>query len=249
MKDQLKSYVQAEIAKGQRQLRWGMVAFGAVMAILLFTFGAIRSQFTEVIAPSNLAEVAVSEVRRNLPAARDLVEKQLRAAAPAIVRYVADTSVEHAAPMLREGVEAIFDSYSRDLVAYSIKAGDRVFEKMIKQFRGDLADRVRTSVPGRYTPDAIAHELDTAMKQSFEARLESEPKESMGFKLERSVAALHNINAKLKSMAASKSPSRKEQLSKRLIATWWSVVSRSEVPENAVEGMMRGSRTPIRAMP
>mgnify|MGYP001409176552 CR=1 FL=1 len=233
-----KEYLELEISQAERSYRVGVVTLCIICAFLVAYFQWLKSQVREITSPTNLATLAVSEVRRQLPGARDALEQQLTLAAPEIIRYVADKVVNESVPLMRQGIEGLFRDFSKEITLYGVEASAKVFETLVVDSKDDLRERISVG-PGRFTSDNFVEGLDRIIQQELGQRLTDTPVESANFAMSRSLVALNNINARLQEMATTKNMSRHDELGRRLISTWWTLLQRSEAEDSAAEKLIK----------
>jgi len=233
-----KEYLELEIAQAERAFRVGVVTLCILCVLLVSYFHWLKSQVREITSPTNLATLAVSEVRRHLPGARDALEQELKIATPEIIRYVGNKLVTESVPMLREGVEALFREFSRELTLYGVEAATKVFEALVKDNKDEL--RTRASVaPGQFTSDNYVRNLDRIIQNELGQRLTDTPVESASFMMSRSLVALNNINSRLQEMASTNKLSRHDELGRKLITTWWTLLQRTEAENSQAEKLIK----------
>ena len=227
-----RDYLRGELVELRRAFRLGAVTFGCMVVLVAGYFQWMRVQLSEVLEPKNLAEMAVSEARRNLPAARDSLKENIRVAAPEVVEFVTAEVMDEALPMVRESAEALFRDYARELAGFGREAVVKIFHDLIRDHKADLmrpdkhpsaameavlAQRASQRKMGEATPaayvevtgseidtQAIAKRLSRYVGAELGQRLSDTPEETLRQKLDESVKALRRINAHLKQMAEAK---------------------------------------------
>lgn len=233
-----KEYLELEIVQAERAFRVGLITLTIICAVLIAYFQWMKVQVREITNPSNMATLAVSEVRRQLPGARDALEQQLKLATPEIIRYVANRVLNESVPMMRRGVEALFREYSREITHFGVEASAKIFESLVKENKDEL--KARASIAsGLFTSDNFVREFDRVIQTELGKRLTDTPTESASFMLSRSLVALNNINARLQQMASSKNMTRHDELGRKLITTWWTLLQKVEVENSESEKLMK----------
>ena len=233
-----KDYLELETAQAERSFRVGLITLALIGVMLIAYFQWLKVQVREITNPTNMATLAVSEVRRQLPGARDALEQQLKIATPEIIRYVADRVLNESVPMMRQGVEALFRQYSREITHFGVEASAKVFESLVKDNKDELKARASIA-PGQFTSDNFVTELDRVIQNELGRRLTDTPTESASFMMSRSLVALNNINARLQQIASTKNMSRHDELGRKLITTWWTLLQRPEVENSQAEKLMK----------
>lgn len=235
MTNDVKVYVHDDTQKIKKSFRYGMIARVLVVAFALGYLGFLNGQIDEILDEKNLAEVALAEGKRNLPKVATLLRENLTAAAPDIVEKGIDLVIDRSVPMIREQAEKMFGDYSRELAEYGTQQTVAVFREIVKEHKEAIQARKDTE-PGWYTPDRVAQKLSDDMESKLGMRLSSrwndKPEETGAAKLDATYTALKNINFRLKRLADNKDPSRKEELGRRFISSWWSMMSRAEQAAN-----------------
>ena len=237
-------YLEAEIASAERGFKTGVIALIVIALILIVYFQWLKARVSEMIEPGNVAALVTGEVRTNIPKVRDSLKASLQKSTPELVTFVADTVIDETVPMLRSAVEGLFKDYSQELVVLGAEATEKVFEEIVRENKDALRERI-SSGPGMYTTERLVDDLDAMFQRQFALRLNTVPEETVGFKLNQSVIALRNINARLQEMANKSSLSRKDHLGKQLITTWWSLLQDLEPDKTAAEKVLEGRKMPI----
>ena len=96
MSKETQDYLQKEVAELQRGFKFTIGALVLITVLLVGYFEWLKGMVSEIVEPKNLSTLAVSEVRRNLPAARIALETNLTGAAPEVVEFVAEPEVRQA---------------------------------------------------------------------------------------------------------------------------------------------------------
>ncbi len=233
----ISDYLTAEIAAGEKSYRFGLIGLGIVALLLIVYFQWLSGQVKEITSPGNVAAVALTTVRSNIPSVRDSLKKNLKQSAPELVQFVSDTVLDKTVPMLRGVVEGLFREYSRELTHFGVEATAKVFEEIIKEQKDELRERISLA-PGVYTTEQLISDLDGFIAREFVRRLNDSPTETTAFKLKQSAVALRNINARLQSMAKAAPNTKKDALGRKLITTWWTLLQNIEPTETAAEKML-----------
>jgi hypothetical protein len=238
MTQETQDYLATEVAELQKNYKIGLIAMALITVILIGYFQWMKSMVAEIVAPQNLSTLMVSEVRRNLPTARIALQTNLTAAAPEVIEFVANSVLDEALPMMSESARALFREYSRELAGYGKLAAVQSFTEIVKTHKTALAKSRETAEPGMYTPDTISEQLSKTIDAQLATRITETPVESLATKLDESVNALHNINQKLNELSGKKKLTRKEELGRKLITTWWTFLNRSDGPESAQDKLL-----------
>ena len=244
MSDDLQKYLEQESADAERGFKIGVIALVVIAVVLVAYFQWLKSAVAEMTEPGNVAALITGEVRRNIPAATNALKKGLSESAPDVIEAVVDTVLMETVPALRSGAEALFRDYSRELTTLGVEASGKVFESVVKESKDELRAKM-SSDPGMYTTSSLASDLQGFIDREMDKRLNSMPEESMGLKLNQSLVALRNINGRLRSMASGKGKTRKDELGRRLIATWWTMLSSLEPDKTAAEKMLDSRLKPL----
>lgn len=245
MSDDIRQYLAQEVADAEKSFKLGLIAMAVLTVIIIGYFQWLKSQTAEILEPRNLSTLMISEVKRNMPVAREALTDNLTQATPDIVKFITESVVDEALPMVRDIVEALFRDYSRELAGYGTLAMSQAFEEIVASHEEALKAAAGKGEPGRYEPDAIAQELSAAIDVQLAKKLNDRPEESVALKLKESVTALQNINRHLKSMASSKKLGKRDELGKKLITTWWSFLNRHESSATATDKMLDTIKKPI----
>ncbi len=242
MSTSVQGYLEQEIAAGERSAKIGMIGLIVVAIILVCYFQWLRGTITEITEPGNIAALMMSEVKRNIPAAREATKDGLRQGAPQLVSSVVDTVLDKAIPSMRAAVDGLFRDYARELTTLGVESTGKVFEEIVKEHSDELRAKISIE-PGMYTTENLVKDLEGLVKREFVTRLNSIPEETAGAKLRASLVALRNINARLRTLAQ-KSDTRTDELGRKLITTWWSMLQNLEPDKSAAEKMMEGRPMP-----
>lgn len=238
MSNDLREYLEQEVAASERSFKIGVILLAVTAVILIAYFTWLKNRVAEMTKPDNVAELMLSEVRRNLPTAADALKKNLASSAPEITGMVVDTVVDRTVPMMRITAEKLFNQYSIELATIGVDGAQKVFEQIVIENKDKLKERADTAA-GMYTSDNLMADLTRQINEEMGQRLNSLPQETLGFKLDQSVVALRNINHRLKELASSKNLDRKDQLGRQLISTWWTLLQQAETENTtATEKML-----------
>jgi hypothetical protein len=244
MKANAYDYLEQEIASAERGFKTGAIALVVIAIILVVYFQWLKARVTEMTEPGNIAALVESELRRSIPDVRDSMKTSLKRSAPELIAFVADTVVGNTVPMLRAAVEKLFKDYSRELVLLGVEATEKIFEQLIKENKDALRLRI-SAAPGMFTTERLVDDLDAMIQRELATRLNTEPEETVGFKLNQSLVALRNINSRLQEMASQRNLSRKDLLGKKLITTWWTLLQNLEPDKTAAEKMLDARMKPL----
>lgn len=231
-------YLEGELAEHQRSFKLGVVAMILVSILIVGYFQWLKGAVAEMIAPQNIATLMVSEVKRNLPTARDAMEQNLKKAAPEVITFIADSVMDEALPMVTQAARALFRDYSRELTNFGTLAASQVFEGIVTDHKVELAKSKETAEAGFYSPDKIAAGLNGLIEGELGRRMNDRPEESVGTKLDESLNALKNINRHLGELAHKKKTTREEDLGRKLITTWWTFLNQSEPQGDAAAQLL-----------
>ncbi len=241
MSDQVTSYLQSETEGLRKGFKISLVVLVLIALVMVGYFEWLKGKTTEILAPANISNMLVGEVKRQLPTARDAMSQSLKTAAPDVIRFVIQTVMDEALPMVRDAASALFKEYSRELAGFGTLAAVQAFEQIVQMSQTELAKAKETAEPGFYTPDLITTKLTAQIKSEMARRMNDRPEETAGTKIRESLNALHNINDRLKAMAGQKSMSRKDELGKKLITTWWTFLNRADPVVSAEEAMLNSA--------
>lgn len=245
MSADIRQHLEKETLTARKSSTRMIIALVIVVAILVAYFQWLRSQLKVIIDEEALATLVTSEIQRNLPTARDALEKNLKEATPEVIKLIVDRVVDEVIPMIREAGQQLFRDYSKELAGYGVEASARIFEELVKESRDDLAKAKETAEPGFYTPNKIAEGMARLIDLELAKRLTEQPEESLGMKLKESVRALRNIDYRLRELASKKNLERKDQLAKDLITTWWSTLRDTDVDRTVEEQMIGERKMPV----
>lgn len=241
----IREYLEAETEALRKSFKIGFVVLLLLALVMVGYFEWFKSQTAKFLAPDNISTMMVSEVRRNLPTARDQMSQSLRQAAPDVIRFVIQTVVDEALPMVRDAAGALFKEYSRELAGFGTLAAVQSFEQIVQMNKIELAKARETAEPGFYTADRITDKLTKQIEVELAKRMNDRPEETAGSKIRESLHALHNINDRLQQIAETKNLSRKDALGKKLITTWWTFLNRSDTHASATEAMLDQAKIPV----
>ena len=139
---------------------------------------------------------------------------------------------------MRKGVTALFREYSRELTRFGVESTGRIFEEIVVQNKDQIKlDAERA--PGKFTTENYVAALDRIIQSELGKRLTETPTESAHMMLDRSLEALQNINSRLRQMARSRNLSRHDELGRRLITTWWTLLQKIEVEGSQSEKLIK----------
>ncbi len=244
MSDDLHNYLDQEVAAGERGYKTGIIVLVVIAVVLVAYFQWLKSAIAEMVEPGNIASLVTGEVRKNIPVASKALTKSLSEAAPDVIETVVDTVLENSVPTLRRAVEDMFKTYARELTLFGVEATAKIFETLIKDQKDMLRER-KTAEPGVYTSERIVSDLQAYISREMGKRLNSVPEETIGTQLHQSLIALRNINGRLQTMASGKAKTRKDELGRRLITTWWSMLSDLEPDKTAAEKILDSRKMPV----
>ena len=223
----LVEHIEEQIRSTERSTRFG-IAFIVLLCLgITGYFHWMKGQVAEILEPSALAEFAVSEVGRTIPAARGAIEQHLDEAAPQMVELAMQTVVEEAIPALRTEAERLLALQATDLINVTAKASSDIFEEVVKAKASELRAK-KDAGPGIYTSEAFVADLDSAVKAGLGHGLDARVKNKEDA-LAASAQALRNVNAHLEQMAEADSSERKDRLTRRFVTAWWSFLQTSDV--------------------
>ena len=246
MSDQVSQYLGSETAGLRKGFKVSLVALVLIALVMVGYFEWLKGKTAEILAPANISNLLVGEVKRQLPTARDAMSQSLKTAAPDVIRFVIQTVMDEALPMVRDAATALFKEYSRELAGFGTLAAVQSFEQIVQMSQTELAKAKETAEPGFYTPDLITAKLTKQIEAELAKRMNDRPEETAGTKIRESLNALHNINDRLKGMAGQKSLSRKDELGKKLITTWWTFLNRADPIVSAEDAMLnKSTKMPI----
>ena len=246
MSENLQSYMEQEIASGERGFKTGIIVLIVVVVVLVAYFQWLKSAVADMLEPGNVAALVTNEVRRNIPTASNALKTSLSESAPDVIDAVVDAVLLNTVPTMRRTVEGMFQDYARELTTLGVEATEKIFEGIVKDQKDLLRERI-SSAPGLYTSEKIVADLQAFIDRELHKRLNTVPEETMQLKLNQSLIALRNINGRLQAMATGKAKSRKDELGRRLITTWWSVLSNLEPDRTAAEKMLDATKKPVTA--
>ena len=240
-----REYLEAEVEEARKSFKLGLISMAIITVLILGYFHWLKSATAEILQPQNLANVMVSEVRRNMPAARDTLEKELTAAAPAVVTFITQAVMDEALPMVTEAVTALLKDYSRELTGYGTLAVTQVFQEIVRDHRDALANAASQGEVPQYSPNKIAADLATLIEKELGKRISEQPEETLSAKLDQSLIALKNINTELERMSKGKRVTREDELGKKLITTWWTFLNRHDSSDDAQTKMLDTVMKPV----
>jgi hypothetical protein len=244
--DNYRQYVQDEVTAAQKSFKLGLISMAIVAVLILGYFQWLKSAAAEILEPNNLAMVMVSEVRRNMPTARDALEKNLTAAAPAVVTFITEAVMDEAIPLMTDAVTALLKDYSRELTGYGTLAVVQIFQEIVRDHRDALAKAAEGGEVPMYSPNKIAADLSTLIEKELGKRISEVPEETLSAKLDNSLVALQNINTELERMAKrGKRDTRQDDLGRKLITTWWTFLNRHESSADAETKMLDTIMKPV----
>jgi hypothetical protein len=246
MSDDLHNYMEQEIASAARGFKTGIIVLVVLVVVLIAYFQWLKSAVADMIEPGNVAALVTNELRRNIPTASNALKSGLTASAPDVIDAVVNTVLENAVPTMRRAIEDMFQDYARELTHFGVEATAKIFEGIVKDQKELLRERI-SSAPGLYTSEKIVADLQSYIDRELHKRLNTVPEETTQLKLNQSLVALRNINARLQTMATGKAKSRKDELGRRLITTWWSVLNDLEPDKTAAEKMLETTKMPVTA--
>ena len=240
-----REYLEAEVEEARKSFKLGLISMTIVTVLILGYFQWLKSATAEILEPQNLANVMVSEVRRNMPAARDTLEKELSAAAPAVVTFITQAVMDEALPMVTDAVSALLKDYSRELTGYGTLAVTQVFQEIVRDHRDALERASKQGEVPQYSPNEVARDLAALIEKELGKRISEQPEETLSAKLEQSLVALKNINSELERMSNAKRTTRQDELGKKLITTWWTFLNRHESSDDAQTKMLDTVMKPV----
>ncbi len=240
-----KEYLETEVEQAAKSFKLGLISMALITVLMLGYFHWLKSATAEILEPQNLANVMVSEVRRNMPAARDTLEKELTAAAPAVVTFITQAVMDEALPMVKDAVTALLKDYSRELTGYGTLAVTQVFQEIVRDHRDALTRAATQGEVAQYSPNEIAADLSTLIEKELGKRISEVPEETLAAKLDKSLVALKNINTELQRLSKAKRVSREDELGRKLITTWWTFLNRHETARDAETQMLDTVMKPV----
>lgn len=246
MSDQVyRDYLESEVEEAKKSFKLGLISMALITVLIFGYFHWLKGAAAEILEPNNLANVMVSEVRRNMPAARDTLEKELSAAAPAVVTFITQAVLDEALPMVTDAVTALLKDYSRELTGYGTLAVTQVFQEIVRDHRAALARAAGEGEVAQYSPNEIAADLASLIEKELGKRISEQPEETLAAKLEKSLVALKNINTELERMSNAKRVTREDELGRKLITTWWTFLNRHESSDDAQTKMLDTVMKPV----
>jgi hypothetical protein len=246
MSDQVfKEYLEAEVEEARKSFKLGLISMGIITVMIFGYFHWLKSAAEEILEPNNLANVMISEVRRNLPVARDTLEKELTAAAPAVVTFITQAVMDEALPMVTDAVTALLKDYSRELTGYGTLAVTQIFQEIVRDHRDALSRSADQGAVAQYSPNEIAADLATLIEKELGKRISEQPEETLSAKLEHSLTALKNINTELERLSNAQRASREDELGRKLITTWWTFLNRHDSGDDAQTKMLDTIMKPV----
>jgi hypothetical protein len=233
----IQSYLKEQTDKSNKRFRTGLMVRALAVVVACGYLVFLNGQTGEMLEEENLATIVVSEAKHSVPVISSTMKQTLADAAPQIVGEGIDLIIDESVPRLQVEATALFDDYTDELASYGSTQGVDVFEEIVKHHKDTLAARAKQE-EGWYTSDRIAAEISADLERRIGMHMTNrynlQGQESGADKLEKSYVALRNLNDRLKSMAASDSPTRKQVLGRRFISSWWNVMGGVE---DAVERM------------
>jgi hypothetical protein len=223
----IQSYIKEQTDKANKRFRTGLVVRSVAVVVACGYLVFLNGQTGEMLEEENLATIIVSEAKHSVPMISNTMKQTLADLVPQIVGQGIDLIIDESVPRLQAEATALFDDYTDELVSYGSMQGVDVFEEVVKHHKDTLAARAKQE-QGWYTTDRIAAEISMDMERRIGMHMTNrynlQGQESGADKLDKSYVALRNLNDRLKGLASSENPTRKEVLGRRFISSWWNVM-------------------------
>jgi len=233
----LEEYVAAEVESQERGLRISVVLYVVLAAIVFGYFQWLHGFADEVLNEQALATLVVGVGEQTFQSNEADIKTAFKNTVPRMTRDALRTAVVSSLPSLRRSGEELFAQYAREIAGAGSRAATEAFEIIVRDHKVEL-ESLSGAPPGQYThrPPALIH-LEALIEREAGKTLNTRPEETVRAKLEASTRALKNIQKRLESLAQSETGSRKDILTRRLLATWWTMIQTGS-PESAVDKAM-----------
>lgn len=218
------NYLRNETAKAQRNLRVALVAMGVVLVAFIAYFEWLKKELASVLTPESVAELAVNEARRALPAMSEALKSNIRDEAPNVVRFVLQLAVDETLPLLGETFDTHLRDYSFDISEITTQHSQPALSAVLKRYAAE-----HKSGKNKARPISAAH-LATVIEAQLQNELSTSSKPAMAEKLAETSSTLKHINSELVAMAGTRKLNREDELGRRLITTWWTFLDRGRAP-------------------
>jgi len=218
------------VEKLKKSFKTTIIVGAAVAVFVLIYMTVLYSNFADTIEAENLADFVAVEISNRIPEVGSQVEAQLKSQAPKVVQSLSTFVVNETIPLLRELLEAQVIKFSSEFVstAPTVLNGE-VYTEMVQYNRANIQEAISTE-GAMDNPKFVADFEKEAIVQ-MEKGLKAESKDQVTKEMEQSLGALKNIQTQLQQLSSKKNLSQGEQLTKQLLASWWTMLGNNENSE------------------
>jgi hypothetical protein len=233
----LRSHIEAEATRLHKERRSGLI-FGVIVILVVAGYMTwLDRQAAYWSQPENLALTATGLVEAYIPSMKRAASDTIRAEAPALARYVGDSVSSEVPRLVRGMVSAMVSQYADKLADYAVDKYTEAFAAVIDGARTDIAKAIETDSnqeQERLIVVAIEKQVDVMAKHVEEGSLAADP---LYVQIEKSHHALASLNKRLQKLVAQddKKATRKDQLTKRFLGTFWRFVQQENPDVKATE--------------
>ena len=207
-------------AKLEKTFKVNILVGLVVVCFVIVYMNWVYSNFSEMMKPGILADVVTHEVTSRIPTFSRELETKLKKEAPGIVAAIKNTVINESIPALRKAIQ---DELNKFLDEFFRTAPDVFNEEVYLVLLTSNKERIEASLAKNLSEPKAAAAFEKELEKSLAAALKKNPTETLSKKLDKTVAALENINKGLKKLSRGGKLSKGEGLMLQLISSWWTM--------------------------
>jgi len=191
-----------------------------VVCFVIIYMNWVYSNFSDMMKPGVLADVVTHEVTSRIPTfGRDL-EGKLKKEAPQIVAAIKNTVINESIPALRRIIQ---DELNKFLDEFFRTAPDVFNQEVYMVLLTANKAQIEGATANDLSDPKAAAAFEKKLRKNLAVALDKNPTETLSKKLDKTVAALDNINKGLKKLSRGGRLTKGEGLMKQLISSWWTM--------------------------
>ncbi len=231
-------YIERELVETQKSIRTVQIAGSLVVATLAIWLGSIANGFASNLQPETAAKIAQGVLAQRIEDAQPQISTYLREQIPTMIKQVPDYALEQM-PVFRENLESDLEAKLHEFAHQTSGQLDTSLDAFLEGHREEMSSIILAG-QDKETTDEVAADL----REMFISYLSdtTEGGESLQDKFDKSLSALHEIEAKTSHLAKGKNLTEQEVKTRRAIAILfktidehkgaWNLPSKGEVQDN-----------------
>jgi len=224
------SYIAAELKKAKSALQRTMIVSVIAIVVVGGYLGYIATTFQQNLQPKVAAEIAASLIDQRVEEHGSALAEELQAKIPTLIADLPNYAKKEL-PNYRQALETqIINDLSTHCTEASEKLGNHL-DGFLEENKDQIKDLLATG-----QDKAAVKDLGADLEKQFMEWLQESPDggESITAKIDKSLAALKDIEKRMAKLAANKGLTPQEKKTRRAIAIVGKTVEREMVPIKAM---------------